>query len=455
MKRRLALLTLPLLLLGVYVLGCDSADNPIAPTGSTLTISASPSQINLGGSSTISITGFRPDGNPLNPGTQLTLTTTIGKLMVRQADGSEISSNIIEVGESGRASARLEGDGRQGTATVTVALTSGGDGASATVDVQIGVASTDKPTVTVDANPTEIALNDSSTITVTARQADGSALTQGTVVLRTSLGTLEGGGDSGTSISLPINGNSSGVVTAELSSSQAGTATVTASVGASDESTVAVEIGTTLKPVVTLSANPSSLKVGETSVITLFARDSNGNLLQGTETAILTADRGNLQQNGGDNLSGSNLTLTNGTAKVNFVATGPAGTGQVAAFVGNSDSVSVDLNIRVSPESVTLQASRNTVNTDGATTITLTATVSDSDSNLLANEPVTFVIVPESIPVTFTPNPAFSGSNGQATSNAVFEGETIPDGTNSFVLKARAGTIESNSITVTVGGGGN
>ena len=449
MKRRLAILT-ALLLLGAYLFGCDSADNPIAPTGSTLTVSASPSQIDLGGSSTISITGFRPDGNPLNPGTQLTITATIGRIMVRDVNGALVPGNIVEVGEAGRATAQLESDGRQGPSTVTVSLTGGGDGASAMVDVQIGIPSTDLPTVTVDANPTEIALNASSTITVTARQADGSALTSGDVSIRTNLGTLTGSSGSGTSITVPIT-SSSGVVTAELSSNQAGTATVTASVGASAEVMATVEIGTTLKPVVTLSANPSSLRVGEISEITIFARDSNGNLLQDDATAVLTADRGELQQ-GGNNVS--SVTLRNGTAKVDFLATGPAGEGNVTAFVGNSDSVSVAITVRVSPDNIVLQVSQNNIDTDGPTQITLTATVSDDDFNLLSGIPVTFFIDPANIPVDFSENPRVSGSNGEAVIRANFEGETIPDGITVFNLGARAGNIQSDPVPITVGAGG-
>ncbi|MCG8457398.1 MAG: Ig-like domain-containing protein, partial [Holophagales bacterium] len=245
MKNRLALAApLAVLCACLYVAGCDSASNPVAPGGSVVTVTANPTVIPLtGGRSTITISGFRPDGNPLNPGTQVNVSTSLGRLL--RADGS--AANVVEVSEGGFATVFLNSDGRQGTATITVSLTTGGEGGSATVDVQVGLGDTDRPTVTVDANPTDIAVNETSIITVTARNPDNTPLGGATVNLRTSLGTL----------SFP-NGTttgSDGRLRAELTSSQSGTATVTASAGASEEVSVDVAIGTdTRRPEVTLTA---------------------------------------------------------------------------------------------------------------------------------------------------------------------------------------------------------
>ena len=107
--KRLAGLPVILCLL-VPFLGCDKA-TPVAPTGTTLTLSANPTKIGLTGSSTVTIVGRKPDGNPLNPGTEIRLTT----------DRGTISPSVVQVDSSGRATATLRGDGRSGPAKVTAA----------------------------------------------------------------------------------------------------------------------------------------------------------------------------------------------------------------------------------------------------------------------------------------------------------------------------------------------
>ena len=436
--KRLALLTLPLLVLCGYLVACDSADNPIAPSGSSLTLTASPTSIALSGeAANLTVTGFRPDGNPLNPGTQLTISTNLGVINTNTS-----SANIMEVGQDGRATATLTGDGRQGTATVTVSLTSGGDGASTTAEIQVGVASTDKPTIAIEANPTEIALDGSSQITMTARNADGTILSSGTVSVRTSLGTLTSGSDSGSSLTIPFN-SSSGTVIATLTSNQAGSATVTASVDSSDEQNVTVEIGTTLKPVVSISANPSTVDIGATSEITVFARDSNGNLLQGQNTATLTSD--------GGTLGTTSLTLNDGSGSTTFTAVGPAPSGEITAFVGNSDVASLEINIRDVPSNVTLNPDRTTITGNGSSeTVVLTVTVVNQDGVTLPDEPVNFILneIDGTISSSFSENPAFSNASGEATSTLTVN---VPNSTGSrFTVTATGRNNTESTVEITI-----
>ena len=108
MRQRTFLLPFVLLVALLAVLACDSA-NPVAPGGTVLTVTANPTLIGLSGeSSLITITGFRPDGNPLNPGTQITLTTDLGTL----------SQSTVAVGNDGRAQVTLTGNGQQGAAMI-------------------------------------------------------------------------------------------------------------------------------------------------------------------------------------------------------------------------------------------------------------------------------------------------------------------------------------------------
>ena len=106
--------------------GCDSG-SPAAPTQTVLGVAANPATITLNQSSELTVTGSGPFGNALTPGTQLVLSTTLGRL----------SQENVTADASGGASAILTAEGQIGTATVTVAFEGGRSPQSASVDVEI------------------------------------------------------------------------------------------------------------------------------------------------------------------------------------------------------------------------------------------------------------------------------------------------------------------------------
>jgi hypothetical protein len=283
MKQAVALLSLLCLL--APALGCDKA-SPVAPAGSILSISANPTKIGLNGSSTITVIGRKPDGNPLNPGTEIRLSSDLGTL----------SPSIVEVDSGGRATAVLRGDGRSGPAKITAAT------ADATVDttIQIGESETTNPSVLVNVNPSVIAINGTATITVIARNADGSPVPAGQpVILTTNLGSItpvrpETGPD----------GTATAILTA---GAQSGTAKVTAIVGSSAAATADVEIK---DAILTLTANPTSIPEDETTVIQVIAsvRSFQGGAIPGVRVEF-RAGEGNLS-------SSSATTDANGLATV-------------------------------------------------------------------------------------------------------------------------------------------
>jgi hypothetical protein len=243
--KRLAGLPLLLCLLAP-ALGCDKA-TPVAPTGTTLTVSANPTKISLTGTSTITIVGRKPDGNPLNPGTEIRLTT----------DRGTVSPSVVQVDGSGQATAILRGDGRSGAAKVTAAT------ADATVDItiQIGETTETKPSLIVSVNPSVIPVDGTSTITVIGRNADGSSVGAGhQVIVTSSLGTV--------SPARPTT-KADGTATATLTAGhQAGTAKVTAVLGSSDAATADVEVK---DAIITLTANPTAIPESATTTIVLTA----------------------------------------------------------------------------------------------------------------------------------------------------------------------------------------
>ena len=299
LKTTLSFLCLAALLLPT--LGCDSASNPIAPNNSVLTVTATPTKIALRGeSSTITISGFRPDGNPLSQGTIIFLSTTLGTL----------SATSVTADGSGRATVTLTGDGRAGAAEITASLATtssgggtdgggGGGGVSNSVSVEIAE---ERPVLTITANPSTIPVLGRSTITVLARDDDGFSLGAGeTVVLSSDLGSVPGEvqtDDGGRAVFTFRAGDEggAGVVNAFLRNSDVVTATITIRDAVGD---------------LTLQANPQSIERDDNGVnVTLeaFVVNARGNP-QPNVNVTFNADRGTLS-------AGNDLTDNNGLATV-------------------------------------------------------------------------------------------------------------------------------------------
>ncbi len=131
--------------------GCDKA-SPVAPSGSILAVSANPTRIPLNGTSTITIIGRKPDGNPLNPGTEIHLSASLGTI-----------PSIVTTNSSGTATATFQSNGRLGTARISAAIgtapavpmgtdmTPPSTPTSASIDVQVGSVTT---TIILQPTPT-------------------------------------------------------------------------------------------------------------------------------------------------------------------------------------------------------------------------------------------------------------------------------------------------------------
>ncbi len=335
------------LLLGLCacVLACDSA-SPVAPSGTVLSVSANPTRIDLSGDpSRITVTGFKPDGNPLNPGTQVLVSSDIGDLFDAAAAGNLVST--IEIAGSGQAVAYLRGDGRPGSATVTATLTTGGE-ASATAAVQIGETPESQPQLSITASPSTINLEESATITAVARNADSSLFgAGGQVLLRTDLGNLNssgacnGGGSASVTVTTDAN---SEAITTLCAGSQPGTATITGTFGSSEEATAAVTIENQ-KPVLEINANPTNISSAEMSTITVIARDQNNVPLGSGFRIQLLSSFGTLDP-------ADPVTNGSSVATSTFSPGGDFGDAVIRAFLGSSDAASVTVFVRGDVERV-------------------------------------------------------------------------------------------------------
>ncbi|RMH23604.1 MAG: hypothetical protein D6696_00065 [Acidobacteria bacterium] len=413
--RLAALVVLPAAFLGLAA--CDST-NPVAPGGTVLTLTANPTLIALSGqSSVITVTGFRPDGNPIFPGTQITLSTTLGVL----------ADTVIEADDRGRAQTTLRGTGQQGMATVT-ATTPGGD-AMATVDVQIGNDPSTQPVLTVTASPSTVSLNEIVDISVVVQNADGSIFTgAGDVRLETSLGRL-----------IPASGVvpvENGRATAQLDSGdQVGTATITAFFQSATPATTTVTIENQ-RPTLIVTITPNDITTNQDATVTILARDENDQPLgAGFEVELFTTLGcfPNAPNVGCDNqpTSATALTGDDGRAQALFNAGRRAGQAQITAVLGSSSPTTVSVSIRDVVGFFDLRAPNPraidppTAGGQGQT-VSLTAIVQNSLGQPIANVTVNFRS--DDVGGSFDPSASvLTNSSGLATATLTVTTAEIPE----------------------------
>lgn len=177
MKTKLSLLCLSLVLAVAGLAACDKA-SPVAPAGTVLSVTANPTQIGATGTSQIRVVALKPNGTPVNPGTQIRLSTNLGTI-----------EPLVSVDRDGIATATLQGDGRIGTAEVTASV---GAETAASVEVQVGQAAAN---VSLQATPSSIP-ETGATVQLLAlvRDSSGQPLPDANVNFSAAVGDLASGG---------------------------------------------------------------------------------------------------------------------------------------------------------------------------------------------------------------------------------------------------------------------
>ncbi|HVT57931.1 MAG TPA: hypothetical protein VHR45_05995 [Thermoanaerobaculia bacterium] len=266
----------------VAALGCGKA-NPVAPAGSTVTLSASPSQIGSStGSSLITAVVRKGNGQPA-AGVEVRFTTTLGTIDV-----------LAKTDNGGVALATLKGDGRFGTAMVGAVVDGG---ATATqISILIGLSA---KSLTLQANPPTVSQLTGGTVVLTALVRDQNGRPLGGILVNfsTTLGTLASGGIAITNTTDPKVPVGEATIALSISAADAAsqaTATVTAQAAAGDGSL--------------LSATATIL------------------ILTGAETVVLTVDKTTVSSSSGGTVN-LTATVTNagqpvGNAQVFFNANG-------------------------------------------------------------------------------------------------------------------------------------
>ncbi len=313
--KRLALLAVCLM---PWAPACDRP-TPVAPEGSTLTVTANPSKIEIFGSSQITILARKADGTPVNEGTEVSLSTNLGTI-----------AELVRTDAGGVARATLEGDGRIGTATVQAFSGAAGE---AMLDVQIGALAA---FMELTAQPSVIPREGgSSTITATAIDTDGLPIAGANITFSSEIGALESGGQV---LQANQNGQVTDVVTVapeDLASLADDffliTATTSGDGGAPIEEVVEITVGGT-PATIAFQATPTTIPISGGSVgLFVLVRDGLGLPLQGISVNFLT-DIGSLA-------SGGSSIITDGAGEARDTLT--ATESDLTAFGGTSFTVRV------------------------------------------------------------------------------------------------------------------
>ena len=187
----------------------------LAPSGSTITLTAGASALPLNGTTQIVAQVIEPAGTPPHAGTQVTFTTTLGT----------VQPASVETDINGQAVATFSAGNANGIATITAI--SGGSSASGSNAIRIALGTAAVGRITLSANPTILPpTGGASLITAAVFDINGNALPAAPVSFSTSAGLLDQ--PAGTT-------DRNGIAATTLRTSNQ--ATVTATVGAQGGST--------------------------------------------------------------------------------------------------------------------------------------------------------------------------------------------------------------------------
>ncbi len=378
-----------------------------SPAQSTVTVGSA--QLASGTSTTVMLTARDAAGNVLGSGLSVAFTKGAGS-----SDGT--FSAVTDVGDgtyTATFTATTAGSARAISATVGgVALTS----AAPTITVVPG--SFSAALSTVAAGAATLASGDNTTLTLTARDAAGNLLAAGglTVLFTKGSGTSDG------TISA-VSDNADGTYTATFTATTAGTArTIGASAGGTAVTsalpTITVTPGALSLATSTVTVGSSSLASGDSTTLTLTARDAQGNALTSGGASVL------FTLGAGTSTGTISATTDNGDGSYSarFTAT-LAGTARaIGATVGGQPVTTAAPTITVAAGAISLSQSSVTVGaaalaSGDSTTLTLTAR--DAAGNAITTGGATVLFTKGSGTSDGTISAVTDGANGTYTARFV------------------------------------
>jgi uncharacterized repeat protein (TIGR01451 family) len=304
-----------------------------------------------------------------NSGMTAAITATVYDITGDVVDGADLTGSVT-AGRGSVGSFPLTDLGGTTTSTWTAAAGSTTVG-TGVIQVITDTASGSAPitltagspfTVTLLANPTNLPVGSSSTLTATVVDQYQNLVADGTIVTFTS--------DITSTVSSRTTTN--GLATFSITSTLVGTAHITATSGTASDSAAVVFIPG-VPFTVTLLANPASLTVGNSSALTATVIDRYSNPVANGTTVNFATDRGTVL---------SPRTTTSGLATSAITST-TAGTAHITATSGTASDSATAIFIPDVPFTVTLLANPASLTVGNSSA--LTATVVDRYSNLVAN----------------------------------------------------------------------
>ena len=305
-----------LALLTTFSISCAS-ESPIAPSGSSLTLSAPTRSVSLNGSAVFTAQLMTSAGLPI-AGASITFTTTLGTIEPARGvtNGSGQAIAVLSVGSA--------------SGTAVVAANSGNTNANP-VSMVVGTASIGR--VAMTASPTAVPFGGgSSTVTAVVTDAAGNPLKAMPVGFTTSSGNLT-----------PANAktDTNGIVQTTLTTASA--ATVTAVPGATPDSAVAapsitgavtVALAPRPVPVVSITASPNAM-AGAAVTFTMAATPSPGSTATIQSVAVTFGDGGRaaLGAVSGTAIVVQHVFAVGGTYTVTMTATDNSGATSTASTV--------------------------------------------------------------------------------------------------------------------------
>ncbi len=326
------------------------------PAAPTVTITASPTSIVAGNSSTLTVAATNATG--------VTVTGTDGSTYTLQPTGG---TQAVSPAATTTYTATATGAGGKITATAAVTVTPAGPPAA--------------PTVSITANPTSIASGSSSTLTVAATNATGVTVT----------------GTDGSTYTLPPAGG-----TQAVSPTVTTTYTATAT-GAGGKASAGTTVTVAPAPTVTITAKPTSIVTGSSSTLTVTATKATQVTIAGTDGSTYT-----LQPSGGTQPVNPTTTTT-----YTATATGAGGKVTATATVTVTAPPAATVSITAAPATIFSGSSSTlTVVATNATAVTVTGT--DGSSYTLQPTGGTQAVSPTAT-TTYTASATGAGASATAT----------------------------------------
>ena len=247
--------------LALTVASCEKVPL-LAPTGSTITLSASASALPLGGTTNLVAQILEAAGTPPHDGTLVNFTTTLGTIQPSQVQ-TDINGRVSVVFSAGLSS---------GTATITAS--SGGATVAAANAVKIAVGAAAVGGITVGANPPTVpSSGGSSTIVATVTDSSGNLLNNVPVTF-----TVDNGSLSASVVNTDTTGKAQTILTTSKTSivkASAGIPTTGTTPAAAPTATVTVNVNTT-QTIAAGTPSPAAPTVGVTVSVPLTYGTATG-----------------------------------------------------------------------------------------------------------------------------------------------------------------------------------